>query len=159
MVETLPGRLQQAAAAPLSHHEFLELLVDDELARRADRLFERRLKQGGIVVMKELSDFDFTFNPKIPKHKLLDLATGRFVAAHGNVLLIGPPGTGKTHVTPAFADRTELIGADSRQVFPQSAVNHVHVAEGGGISPVVRETHDARPEPHDHVAADVVSIF
>lgn len=103
MVEAMPGRLQQATAAPLSHREFLELLVEDELARRADRLFARRVKQAGIVEIKELSDFDFSFNPKIPKPKLVELATGRFVATHANVLLIGPPGTGKTHVATAIA--------------------------------------------------------
>jgi DNA replication protein DnaC len=103
MVEALPGRLQQATAAPLSHREFLELLVEDELARRADRLFARRIKQAGIVEIKELSDFDFSFNPKIPRPTLAELATGRFVASHANVLLIGPPGTGKTHVATAIA--------------------------------------------------------
>jgi hypothetical protein len=69
MVDALPGRVAQAEAAPLPHLEFLELLVEDELARRADRLFARRLKQAGITVMKALADFDWSFNPKIPKAK------------------------------------------------------------------------------------------
>src|SRR5262249_38427041 len=73
MVDALPGRVAQAEAAPLPHLEFLELLVEDELARRADRLFARRLKQGGIPVVKTLADFDWTFNPKIPKAKLVEL--------------------------------------------------------------------------------------
>lgn len=103
MVEALPGRLQQATAAPLAHLEFLELLVQDELTRRADRLFARRLKQAGITQVKEFSDFDFSFNPKIPKAKLLDLATGRFLANHTNALLIGPPGVGKSHAAVAIA--------------------------------------------------------
>jgi DNA replication protein DnaC len=103
MVEVLPARLQQAAAAPLSPLEFLELLVEDELARRADRLFVRRLKQAGISQVKELSDFDFGFNPKIPRAMLLDLATARFIATHGNALLIGPPGVGKSHAVTAIA--------------------------------------------------------
>ena len=51
MVDALPGRVAQAEAAPLPHLEFLELLVEDELARRADRLFARRLKQAGITVV------------------------------------------------------------------------------------------------------------
>ena len=67
MVEALPGRVAQAEAAPLPHLEFLELLVEDELARRADRLFARRLKQAGITTMKTFADFDSTFNPKMPK--------------------------------------------------------------------------------------------
>jgi DNA replication protein DnaC len=102
MAETLPLRLEQAASTPLAHGEFLELLVQDELCRRGDRLFARRLKQAGIIEMKELSGFDFTFNPKIPKAPLLELATARFVAKHENALLIGPPGLGKSHVVTAI---------------------------------------------------------
>ncbi len=103
MAEALPGRLQQAIGAGLAHGEFLELLVEDELARRSDRLFARRLKQAGIVQTKEFSDFDWTYNPKLPRAKLCELATGRFVAEHRGVLLIGPPGIGKSHAVVAIA--------------------------------------------------------
>lgn len=103
MIEALPARLAQADAAPLAHLEFLELLVEDELQRRADRLFARRLKQAGIVTMKTLAEFDWSFNPKLPKTKLVELASARFVQTHGGVLLIGPPGVGKSHVATAIA--------------------------------------------------------
>jgi DNA replication protein DnaC len=103
MVEALPGRVAQAEAAPLPHLEFLELLVEDELARRADRLFARRLKQAGITTMKTLADFDWTFNPKIPKTKIVELASARFVETHSGILLIGPPGVGKSHIATAIA--------------------------------------------------------
>jgi DNA replication protein DnaC len=103
MVEALPGRVVQAEAAPLPHLEFLELLVDDELARRADRLFARRLKQAGIVTVKTLAEFDWAFNPKMPKTKIVELASARFVTTHAGVLLIGPPGVGKSHVATAIA--------------------------------------------------------
>jgi DNA replication protein DnaC len=103
MVQALPVRLQQAQSAPLSHIEFLELLVEDELGRRSDRLFARRLKQAGLVQIKELTDFDWTFNPKIPRARLVELATARFVAEHGGALLIGPPGVGKSHAVAAIA--------------------------------------------------------
>jgi DNA replication protein DnaC len=103
MVEALPGRVAQAEAAPLPHLEFLELLVEDELGRRADRLYARRLKQAGIVTVKTLADFEWAFNPKLPKTKLVELASARFVQTHAGVLLIGPPGVGKSHIATAIA--------------------------------------------------------
>ena len=103
MVDALPGRVAQAEAVPLAHLEFLELLVEDEFVRRADRLYARRLKQAGITRPKSLSEFDWTYNPKLPKAKLAALASGRFVQTHGGVLLIGPPGVGKSHCAVALA--------------------------------------------------------
>lgn len=103
MIRALPGRVQQARASTLDCVEFLELLVQDELAVRADRLFGRRLKQAGIGQPKEFADFDWSFNPKLPRPRLVELATARFVAEHRNVLLIGPPGIGKSHAAIAMA--------------------------------------------------------
>jgi DNA replication protein DnaC len=103
MAEALPLRVEQAKAAPLEYLDFLDLLVQDELTRRADRLFARRLKQAGIALVTELSSFDWTFNPKIPRAKLVDLATARFIRAHHGALLIGPPGVGKSHAAVAIA--------------------------------------------------------
>ena len=66
-------------------------------------LYARRLKQAGITTPKSHSDFDWTYNPKLPKAKLATLASGRFAQAHGGVLLIGPPGVGKSHRAVALA--------------------------------------------------------
>ena len=103
MVQTLPARLAQAQGGNLTHLEFLELLVGDELAVRSDRLFLRRLKQAGITEVKDFSDFDWSFNPKLPRMRLCELATARFVAERSNVLLIGLPGVGKSHSVTAIA--------------------------------------------------------
>ena len=103
MIDALPARVAQAEAAPLAPLDFLELLVEDELTRRADRLIARRLKQAGITTVKTLADFDWRFNPKIPKAQVIELASARFVHSHGGVLLIGPPGVGKSHVATAIA--------------------------------------------------------
>ncbi len=102
MAATLPARNQEAIHHHLAHSEFLELLVEDELATRRDRLFARRLKQAGIREVKTLASYDWSFNPQVPRGLILDLATTRFVREHGGILLLGPSGTGKSHITVAI---------------------------------------------------------
>ncbi len=102
MAAALEARNQEAISHHLAHPEFLELLVEDELATRRDRLFARRLKQAGITEVKSLEAFNWSFDQQAPKALILDLATARFVREHGGVLLIGAPGTGKSHVANAL---------------------------------------------------------
>jgi len=118
MAEALPLRLAQATAAPLPPVDFLDLLVQDELTRRADRLFVRRLKQARIPQVKDFAEFDWAFNPKIPRVRLVDLATARFIRDHHGALLIGPPGVGKSHAVVAIAVGAIRAGY---QVFVRSA--------------------------------------
>jgi DNA replication protein DnaC len=101
MVQAVPARVAQAQGGHLTHVEFLELLVGDELAVRADRLCQRRLKQAGITEVKDFTDFNWNFNPKLPRTRLCELATARFVRDKTNVLLVGPPGVGKSHCVTA----------------------------------------------------------
>src|SRR5437016_7996747 len=98
MAQTLLARNQEAISHRLAYTEFLELLVSDEFARRRDRLFTRRLKAARVPQLKTLESFDWSFNPQIPKALILDLGTVRFIPEHGGLLLLGPPGTGKSHI-------------------------------------------------------------
>jgi DNA replication protein DnaC len=103
LLESLEVRLHEAASHHLNHVEFLELILQDELAVRADRLLSRRVKAAGFRELKTLEHFDWAFNPSIKKKQIFDLATGRFIREHRDVLWLGPPGVGKSHLVQALA--------------------------------------------------------
>jgi DNA replication protein DnaC len=98
MAQMLPMRNQEAITNSLAYVDFLDLLVEDELNRRRDRLLARRIAQAGLPQMKTMDNFDWSFNPSLPKALIVDLATARFVTERGGVLLIGPPGVRKSHI-------------------------------------------------------------
>ena len=79
--------------------EFLELILQDELAVRSDRRLQRRVKAALFRELKPLDQFDWAFNPTIKKKQVLDLATCRFVGERRDVLWLGPPGVGKPRPT------------------------------------------------------------
>ena len=101
LLQSLEVRLQEARASNLAHEEFLELLFQDELNIRDQRLVERRCKQACFRDRRSLEDFEWNFNPSIPKKDIFELATGEFIRKALDVLFIGPPGTGKSHLAQA----------------------------------------------------------
>ena len=102
LAQTLDVRLQEAAGHRLSHAEFLELILQDELLVRGERQIERRVQLASFRELKPLDQFDFAFNPSIQKKQIFDLATCRFVRESRDVLLLGPPGTGKSFLVQAI---------------------------------------------------------
>ncbi len=102
MLDTLEARLGQAQAGQLGHLEFLQVLCEDEIARRDAAALERRLRAARFESAATIEDFDFSYNPKIPAAHIRDLATLRFVDAGESVVLHGPVGVGKTMIAQAL---------------------------------------------------------
>lgn len=103
MSATLEARALQVAAHEYDFLEAFSWLVQDELDRRRSRLLERRYTGSGLSERASLTALDWSYNPKLPKRDVLELGTLRFLDAREDVLLIGKPGTGKSHVAKALA--------------------------------------------------------
>ena len=102
LLDSLEVRLQEAAGHGLSHAEFLELILQDELAVRADRQLRRRVQAAQFRELKTLENFDWSFNPAIKRKQIYDLASGRFIREARDVLFLGPPGVGKSFLVQAL---------------------------------------------------------
>jgi DNA replication protein DnaC len=98
LLQTLEVRLEEARSHDLTHDEFLELILGDELNVRGQRQIARRTKAANFREPRSLEDFDFTFNPKIDRKLIYDLAAGHFIEQGHDVLMVGPPGVGKSHL-------------------------------------------------------------
>jgi DNA replication protein DnaC len=102
MLDTLEARLVEARAGKLGHLEFLQVLLEDEIARRDAAGVTRRIKAAHFPVEATLEGFDVAYNPKIPLAQIRDLARLEFLVAGEGVILFGPVGVGKSHVAAAL---------------------------------------------------------
>ncbi|WP_425973946.1 IS21-like element helper ATPase IstB [Tepidimonas sp. HKU78] len=114
IAETLSTRVMQAQASQEPFLETLGAMLQDELDRRRTRLLERRFKRSGLDEKVTLADFDWRFNPKLPRAACFELHTLKFIAEGANALIVGKPGTGKSHLAKAVAYQATLAGHDVR---------------------------------------------
>jgi DNA replication protein DnaC len=109
--QTLDIRLQEARGNSLSHEEFFELVLQDELNIRKDRMIRRRVKMASFrQAVKTLEDFSWDFNPSIKRKQIYDLATCQFIRDSRDVLFLGPPGVGKTFLSEALGYQAIKMG-------------------------------------------------
>jgi DNA replication protein DnaC len=111
MAATLEARLRQAQSESQTPIDLISALVSDELVRRQDRLITRRIQHARFRDPdRSLDSFDFDFNKKMNRALIHDLATGRFIEQREDALLLGPPGTGKSHLSQAIGRAAILQG-------------------------------------------------
>ena len=139
----LETRLRQAQAEAMAPIDLISCLVTDELTRRSERLLDRRRKQAAFRdVHKTLDNFDFTFNPKMNRSLIFDLATCGFIAKRHDALFLGPGGTGKSHLAQAIDSGQRLplerLISPERQAIIEAAL----AAEAAGLQGHFWEMHD-----------------
>ncbi len=120
--DTLSARIMQAQAAQQPFVETLAALLQDELDRRRTSQTERCYKRSGLDERPTLADFDWQFNPKLPRAACFELLTLKFIAEGANALIVGKPGTGKSHTAKAVAYQATLHGLHARYVEADTAL-------------------------------------
>ena len=132
VLQSLELRTRQAVEDNLSLGEFLFRLLADEVERRDGKQLEQRVRRAGFEHQRTLEDFDFVFNPQVPKAKVVDLATCSFVGRQENVLFIGPTGVGKSHLAQALGHRACRAGYQVLYVSAHDLFKQLRAARADG---------------------------
>lgn len=110
MRASLSTRNQYAMEHQLSYLEFFEMLVEDECANRKSNALRQRMLKSKLKTNKNLDSYDFSFQPELDKKLIQELAACRFVAENRNIIFMGKPGVGKTHLANAIGMQALLQG-------------------------------------------------
>ena len=117
--ERLEALLQQAAANDVPYADFLELVLSEEVAAKTTKNIAMRTAMARFPFVKPLETFDFSYQPSIDKKQVTDLSTCHFIEHGDNVIILGPPGVGKTHMAVSLG--LKAIEAGYRVLFTTAA--------------------------------------
>ena len=132
VLETLEARNRQAIDDKWSYQEFLARILEDEVERRAQKQLQLRLRRGALNSNKTLESFDFDFNPHLNRQQILELAACEYVRQKRNLLVCGPTGVGKTHLSQALAQAAARQGFDVLFTGVQKMLQHVNGGRADG---------------------------
>jgi DNA replication protein DnaC len=132
VLQSLELRTRQATDDNLAHSEFLLRLLADEVERRDAKQLQQRIRRASFEHAKTIEDFDFHFNPVVPKAKVLELATCAFVERRENVLIVGPTGVGKSHLGQALGHRACRAGFSALYAGAHEMLTSLRAARGDG---------------------------
>lgn len=120
---------QDAVQGNWSHEHYLAVLTEQEVDRRTQKRRQRRIQDARLPVLKELADFDFTAIPQLNQPRVLELARGRYLHDAANIILVGAPGLGKTHIATALGVAACRQGHRVRFYTAAGLSNDLHQAQ------------------------------
>jgi DNA replication protein DnaC len=125
MAEVLNPVCEEASRESVSYLDFLDQLLAAEQTARFERNVEVRTRLARLPYHKTMADFDYSFQPSVDKKQIAELLTLRFVENRENVLLLGPPGVGKSHIAVALAVETIAKGYSAYFVTMQHVIDYL----------------------------------
>jgi len=132
VLQTLEARHQQAIDGRWTYVEFLARLLEDEVERRAQKQLSLRIRRAAINTTKTLEGFDFSFNPRLNRQQVLDLAACTYIRQKRNVLICGPTGVGKTHLAQALTHEACRQGYTALFVNTHRLLQHINGGRADG---------------------------
>lgn len=129
IVLNLEERLAFATQNQIGYLEFLELLCEDEMNSRSNNSYKKRLAKAKMPAKKAIEDFDFLFQPSINKKQINDAYTCQFIREHTNLIFIGNPGTGKSHLSIAIGFNAIAKGFKVLFTSVGEMLDHLHMAK------------------------------
>ena len=132
ILDTLEARNRQAIEGRWSYVEFLARLLEDEVERRGQKQLGLRLRRAALTTTKTLETFDFQFNPALNRQQILALAAGDYIREKRNVLICGPTGVGKTHLSQALGQEACRQGFQVLSVGTHKMLQHLHGGRADG---------------------------
>ncbi|MGA2553109.1 MAG: IS21-like element helper ATPase IstB [Burkholderiaceae bacterium] len=152
ILDSLEARNRQAIESKLSYTDFLTLLIEDEVARREQKKFDSRLRRAAFRTSKTLEQFDFERLPQLNRALVHDLAAGRYLTERAPVLIVGPCGTGKSHLAQALGHCAVRQGVDVLFSTCAQLTASLHAARANG-------THERRLATLSRVSLLIIDDF
>lgn len=132
VLKSLESRNQYAIEKGLSYLEFLELLLEDEVVNRQSNSFKKRFAKSKLDSMKTISGYDFSYQPELKKQEVLDVASCRFIGEKKNLIFMGNPGVGKTHLANAIGIEAVKKGYKVLFIHASDVVSKLVASKGDG---------------------------
>ncbi len=133
MSAAMPDYVRMVADGERDFAQAMAEMTQSEVIARRKRIMRQRVRSSGFPYVKTLADFDWTFQPSVPRAKVEELATLRFVDLAENVLLVGSPGVGKTHLAIAIGVEAVRAGREVRFVDCAKLIEDLKDASSRGI--------------------------